>query len=234
MAHDFTRNIKHLKTEQISDNFLNNFTDTNDLVSDEQKNYIKKPDEKFHCLTDNIKTIETSNSLLTVNNRNDLNKSILTVNHDETKENVLTSEKGTVSITKGEKTNIDVNVEKLKNELNLSPSPNKSTHYILSRDTKIGVVEIENEIIKVYFINNAVVNKNNIYTLDKQIDEKFNNVYLKYDYHGKYFKITLGSTIRIDYNYNQDEVVNLQGYYRAFSEDYKEFTSFMFGLVHIE
>lgn len=234
MAHDFTRNIKHLTTEQISDNFLNNFTDINDLVSDEQKNYIKKPDEKFHCLTDNIKKIETSNSLLTVNNQNDLNKSILTVNHDETKENVLTSEKGTVSITRGEKTNIDVNVEKIKNELNLSPSPNKSTHYIFKNDSKIGVVEIENEIIKVYFINNAQVNKNNIYTLDKTIDEKFNNVYLKSDYNGKYFKITLGSTIRIDYNYNQDEVVNLQGYYKAFNEDYKEFTSFMFGIVHIE
>lgn len=237
MAQEFTRNIKKLKKEQINDSIIKEFTDVNDLVSDDKDNYIKRPNETMHCLTDNIKKIETSNSLLTVSNQNDLNKSILTVNHDETKENVLTSERGTVSITRGEKTNIDVNIEKLKNELNLSPSPNntiKSTHYIFNRDTKIGVVEIENEIIKVYFINNAEVNKNNIYTLDKPIDEKFNNVYLKSDYHSKYFKITLGSTIRIDYNYNQDEVVNLQGYYRAFSEDYKEFTSFMFGLVHIE
>ena len=234
MAHDFTRNIKHLKTEQISDNFLNNFTDTNDLVSDDKDNYIKRPNETMHCLTDNLKKIETSNSLLTVSNQNDLNKSILTVNHDETKENVLKSEKGTVSITRREKTNIDVNVEKIKNELNLSLSPNKSIHYIFNGDTKIGFVEIENEIIKVYFINNVVVNKNNNYTLDKAIDEKFNNVYLKSDYKGKYFKITLGSSIRIDYNYNQDEVVDLQGYYRSFNEDYKEFTSFMFGLVHIE
>lgn len=237
MAQEFTRNIKKLKKEQINDSIIKEFTDVNDLVSDDKDNYIKRPNESMHCLTDNIKKVETSNSLLTVSNQNDLNKSILTVNHDESKENVLTSEKGTLSITRGEKTNIDVNIEKLKNELNLSPSPNntiKSTHYIFNTDTKIGVVEIENEIIKVYFINNAEVNKNNIYTLDKPIDEKFNNVYLKSDYRDKYFKITLGSTIRIDYNYNQDEVVNLQGYYRAFSEDYKEFTSFMFGLVHIE
>lgn len=230
MAQEFTRNIKKLKKEQINDSIIKEFTDVNDLVSDDKDNYIKRPNETMHCLTDNIKKIETSNSLLSVSNQNDLNKSILTVNHDETKENVLTSERGTVSITRGEKTNIDVNVEKIKNELNLSPS----THYIINHDTKIGVIEIENEIIKVYFINNVVLNKNNIYKLDKTIDEKFNNVYLKSEYNGKYFKITLGSTIRIDYNYNQDEVVNLQGYYRAFNEDYKEFTSFMYGLVHIE
>ena len=111
MAQEFTRNIKKLKKEQINDSIIKEFTDVNDLVSDDKDNYINRPNETMHCLTDNIKKIETSNSLLTVSNQNDLNKSILTVNHDKTKENVLTSEKGTVSITRGEKTNIEVNTD---------------------------------------------------------------------------------------------------------------------------
>lgn len=111
MAQEFTRNIKKLKKEQINDSIIKEFTDVNDLVSDDKDNYIKRPNETMHCLTDNLKKIETSNSLLSVSNQNDLNKSILTVNHDETKENVLTSEKGTVSITRGEKTNIEVNTD---------------------------------------------------------------------------------------------------------------------------
>lgn len=128
MAHDFTRNIKHLTIEQISDNFLNNFTDTNDLVSDDNKNYIKKPDEKFHCLTDNIKTIENAdvndeNNLLTIINENDTkNKATLQVLHDLKKENRLTSTDNSISIISQVEninyfTNINVNEEWLNQHI---------------------------------------------------------------------------------------------------------------------
>lgn len=128
MAHDFTRNIKHLTTEQISDNFLNNFTDTNDLVSDNEKNYIKKPDEKFHCLTDNIKTIENAdvndeNNLLFVTNENETkNKATLQVLHDVKKENRLNSTDNSISIISQVEninhfTNINVNEEWLNQHI---------------------------------------------------------------------------------------------------------------------
>lgn len=81
MANDFTRNIKHLTTEQISDNFLNNFLDTNDIVSDDKNNYIKKPNEIMHCLTDNLKGIYTNtSSVLEIENNNDNNYAIISLN----------------------------------------------------------------------------------------------------------------------------------------------------------
>lgn len=160
MAQEFTRNIKKLKKEQINDSIIKEFTDVNDLVSDDKDNYIKRPNETMHCLTDNIKKIETSNSLLTVSNQNDLNKSILTVNHDETKENVLTSDKRTVSITRGEKTNIEVNTDGIFEK-------NIFTYKVINEGNEIGYLRV-NKLEK--FIDFYTTGKK-LFTSDKTLYE---------------------------------------------------------------
>lgn len=116
MASEFTRNIKNLTKEQVHGQEIKEFTDVNDLVSSkDNKNYIKKPDETMHCLTDNVKTINTTNALLSVTQDKENNVATLTVNHDPKREQVLKSTSGTISISKGfdgvndEKTDINVN-----------------------------------------------------------------------------------------------------------------------------
>lgn len=92
MAKKFVRGITDIKEINNQDFDTNN---VNDLLSDGKDNYIhrRKGDktEEYHCLTDNIKTVKSSNDLLTVANDNATNTSTLTVNHDETKQNKLTA-----------------------------------------------------------------------------------------------------------------------------------------------
>lgn len=109
MAQLFTRNVKDLTTEQVHSKTIKEFTNVNDLVSNKKNNYIKKPDETMHCLTDNLKTITSNNELLTVVNDNENNKSVLTVNHDNSKENLLKSTDNSVKITRNDdKTDLSI------------------------------------------------------------------------------------------------------------------------------
>lgn len=93
MAKKFVRGITDIKTINNQDFDTNN---VNDLLSDGTHNYIhrRKGDrsEEYHCLTDNIKTIKSTNaSLLTVTKDDDTNTASLTVKHDGTKQDKLTA-----------------------------------------------------------------------------------------------------------------------------------------------
>lgn len=81
MAKKFVRGITEIRTINNQDFDSNN---VNDLLADGNDNYIhrRKADksEEYHCLTDNIKTIKSSNDLLKVTNDNANNTATLTVN----------------------------------------------------------------------------------------------------------------------------------------------------------
>lgn len=93
MAKKIVRGITDIKTITKQGFDTNN---VNDLLSDSEHNYIhrKKKDgtDEYHCLTDNVKTVESSDtSLLKVTNYNKTtNKVTLAPQHDETKQDRLT------------------------------------------------------------------------------------------------------------------------------------------------
>lgn len=97
MAKKIVRGITDIKTITKQGFDTNN---VNDLLSDGEHNYIhrKKKDgtDEYHCLTDNVKTVESSDtSLLKVTNYNKTtNKVTLTPQHDETKQDKLTASGG--------------------------------------------------------------------------------------------------------------------------------------------
>ena len=103
MAKKFVRGITEIRTITNQDFDTNN---VNDLLSDGNHNYIhrRKADrsEEYHCLTDNIKTITSSDpSILDVTKDDGSNTVTLTVKHDETKQNKLTGGEG-ITLTGGE------------------------------------------------------------------------------------------------------------------------------------
>lgn len=120
MAKKMVRGITDVKTITEQDFDTNN---VNDLLSDGQYNYIhrkKGKSKEYHNLTDNIKTISSDNTdLLTVTNNNKTNNTAtLHPKHDAQKEQVLESERNTVTIKHGtnatpEKTKVDTNPEKV-------------------------------------------------------------------------------------------------------------------------
>lgn len=97
MAKKIVRGITDIKTITKQGFDTNN---VNDLLSDGEHNYIhrKKKDgtDEYHCLTDNVKTVESSDtSLLKVTNYNKTtNKVTLTPQHDDTKQDKLTASGG--------------------------------------------------------------------------------------------------------------------------------------------
>lgn len=127
MAKKITRGITGIKEINKQDFDTNN---VNDLLSDGQYNYIhrkKGKSEEYHNLTDNIKTISSDNTdLLTVTNNNKTNNTAtLSPKHDAQKEQVLESERNTITIKHGanatpEKTKVDTNPEKVLEHDNLT------------------------------------------------------------------------------------------------------------------
>lgn len=97
MAKKIVRGITNVKTINNQDFDTNN---VNDLLSDGEHNYIhrKKKDksEEYHCLTDNVKSIESNDSsLLKVTNYNKTtNKVVLSPQHDTSKQDKLTASGG--------------------------------------------------------------------------------------------------------------------------------------------
>lgn len=126
MAKKIVRGITDVKTINNQDFDTNN---VNDLLSDGQYNYIhrkKGKSEEYHNLTDNIKTISSDNTdLLTVTNNNKTNNTAtLSPKHDAQKEQVLESERATITIQHGtngtsEKTKVDTNPAKVLEHENL-------------------------------------------------------------------------------------------------------------------
>lgn len=126
MAKKITRGITGIKDITKQDFDTNN---VNDLLSDGQYNYIhrkKGKSEEYHNLTDNIKTISSDNTdLLTVTNNNKTNNTAtLHPKHDSQKEQVLESERATITINHGtngttEKTKVDTNPQKVLEHENL-------------------------------------------------------------------------------------------------------------------
>lgn len=120
MAKKFVRGITDIKTISKQDFDTNN---VNDLLSDGEHNYIhrkKGKTEEYHNLTDNLKTISSSNTdLIEVTNNNTTNNTAtLNPKHDGQKEQVLESERNTITINHGsngttEKTKVDTNPEKV-------------------------------------------------------------------------------------------------------------------------
>lgn len=117
MSKNFVREINNIK-DITKQSYLTN--KVNDLLSTKKHNYIRKSTDEYHCLTDNLKTLASSNtSLLSVTNYNDTtNKAMLHPKHDATKEQVLKTTKYTIDITRApndsdDKTNIDTNPRKV-------------------------------------------------------------------------------------------------------------------------
>lgn len=148
MAQEFTRNFKKLTTAQVHGKEIKEFTDVNDLVSNGTDNFIKKPDETMHCLTDNIKLIyKTENTeLLDIELDNTKNSAKLTVKHDEQKEQRLFSSNKSIYLIpavngSGEKTDIQVN-------------PLDRQNYVDGNNNKVYIFFDEvNRIINIFALN---------------------------------------------------------------------------------
>lgn len=112
MVQEFTRNVKNVKPTQETNHV--EFMDVNDLLSNNKDNFIKRPNEQLHCLTDNIKTIESSNQLLTVLPDKENNKVTLTVKSDPTKEDRLKSTDNSIIVNRaGGQTDLLVNKKRV-------------------------------------------------------------------------------------------------------------------------
>lgn len=150
MAKKITRGITGIKDINKQDFDTNN---VNDLLSDGQYNYIhrkKGKSEEYHNLTDNIKTISSDNTeLLTVTNNNKTNNTaLLSPKHDAQKEQVLESERATITIKHGtnatpEKTKVDTNPQKVLEHSNLL------TDYGISKTTTGNTTKLGLEYTKV-------------------------------------------------------------------------------------
>lgn len=159
MASEFTRNIKNLSQEQVHGHEIKEFTDVNDIVSSkDNKNYIKKPDEKMHCLTDNVKIINTTNTLLSVTQDKDNNLATLTVNHDPKREQVLKSSTGSISIIKG----LD-NVGDENTDINITPYTKVIYNGKENQYHKLGYIKDSvNKIIDIFTIGNVTSDSSKI------------------------------------------------------------------------
>lgn len=99
MVQEFTRNVKNVKPSKETNHV--EFMDVNDLLSNNKDCFIKKPNEKLHCLTDDIKTIESTNQLITVLTDKENNKVTLTAKSDPTKEDSLKSADNSIIVNRG-------------------------------------------------------------------------------------------------------------------------------------
>lgn len=152
MAKKITRGITGIKDINKQDFDTNN---VNDLLSDGQYNYIhrkKGKSEEYHNLTDNIKTISSDNTdlLAVTNNNKTTNSATLHPKHDAQKEQVLESERATITINHGtngtpEKTKVDTNPEKVLEHENLISD---SEYITLSHETGENSTHIQTTALK--------------------------------------------------------------------------------------
>lgn len=145
MAKKFVRGITDIKQINQQDFDTNN---VNDLLSDGEHNYIhrKKKDksEEYHNLTNNLKTLSSSNTdLLTItNNNNTTNTATLHPHHDAQKEQVIESTRGTININHAENgttetTKVDTNPQKVLEHDNLIAGSNLTKTHTAGDNTTI-------------------------------------------------------------------------------------------------
>ena len=158
MAKKFVRGITDIKKINNQDFDTNN---VNDLLSDGEHNYIhrkKGKTDEYHNLTDNLKTISSSNTdLIEVTNNNTTNNTAtLNPKHDSQKEQVLESTRNTITIAHGangttETTKVDTNPAKVLEHSNLI------TDYGISKNTTGNTTKLSLEYTRVndgYNLNN--------------------------------------------------------------------------------
>lgn len=186
MAKKIVRGITGIKRILNQDFNTNN---VNDLLSDGQYNYIhrkKGKSEEYHNLTDNIKTISSDNTdLLTVTNKNDTyNTATLTPKHDTQKEQVLESERATITIKHGtnatrEKTKVDTNPQKVLEHSNLRGNTDfvKVAHNVGEETTLINSEKITE---KFNNVDSALLSKQNRLTAMGGISINGDNIFLLY------------------------------------------------------
>lgn len=146
MAKKFVRGVTGVDDIESFDKTL---TNVNDLISDGQNTYVhtkKGKVESYYNLTDNVKTVSSSNTdLIEVTSNN--NTASLNPKHDAQKEQVLESTRGTVTIGHGkngtsETSKVDTNPEKvlehenLKTGDGLTVAKNRQTSTISLESTK--------------------------------------------------------------------------------------------------
>lgn len=191
MAKKFVRGITDIKTISKQDFDTNN---VNDLLSDGEHNYIhrkKGKTEEYHNLTDNIKTISSSNTdLIDVTNNNTTNNTAtLNPKHDAQKEQVLESTRNTITINHGsngtpETTKVDTNPEKVLEHENLL------TDYGISKTTtgnttKIGIEYTRLDDSQAFDLNklrNGRVQSNNYVNAPTDGDWYLVSAYSDYEY----------------------------------------------------
>lgn len=143
MAKKFVRGITDVKTINNQDFDTNN---VNDLLSDGEHNYIhrKKKDktEEYHNLTNNLKTLSSSNTdLLTItNDNNTTNSATLSPKHDTQKEQVIESTRNTININHGENgtsetTKVDTNPQKVLEHENIIAGDNLTKEHVTGTNT---------------------------------------------------------------------------------------------------
>lgn len=172
MAQEFTRNFKNLTTAQVHGKEIKEFTDVNDLVSNGTDNFIKKPDETMHCLTDNIKLIykNENTELLDIELDNTKNSAKLKVNHDEQKEQRLKSTNHSIYIVSA------LNGSDEKTDIQVTPFDRQV--YVDENNNKVYIIFDEvNRIINIFALNP--------FTVSASASDKTNTLY----YHN------LGSTL---------------------------------------
>lgn len=172
MAKKFTRGITDVKDITKQDFDTNN---VNDLLSDGEHNYIhrKKKDktEEYHNLTNNLKTLSSSNTdLLTVtNNNNSNNTATLHPHHDAQKEQVIESTRSTIAINHAEngtanKTNVDTNPQIVLEHENLIAGNNLTKEHVA--DTNTTTLKVADD-----FTNKVNKATNDIVSINSTINE---------------------------------------------------------------
>lgn len=206
MAKKFTRGITDVKNITKQDFDTNN---VNDLLSDGEHNYIhrKKKDktEEYHNLTNNLKTLSSSNTdLLTVTNYNNSNNTAtLHPHHDAQKEQVIESTRTTININHAEngttnKTKVDTNPQIVLEHSNLQTTGTLITlHHAQGSNT----TEIVQDTLKAEF--------DKTHQRENELDGKIEQVkQTKQDKltAGTNIEITDGNVINCTYTYNPASV----------------------------
>lgn len=205
MAKKIVRSITGIKDINEQGFDTNN---VNDLLSDGIHNYIHRKkigNDEYHNLTDNIKTIYADDdTLLTVTNDGyNYNKATLHPKHDAQKEQVLESERNTITINHGtnataEKTKVDTNPQKVLEHGNLIANADSGldvSHQDGANTTNIGLSE---EFLK----NNAqyLASSNGSITVE-QTQSKY----------GKNYDVKLSQDIINTINAKTDTIRNITG-----------------------
>lgn len=173
MSKNFVREINNIN-DITKQSYLTN--KVNDLLSTKKHNYIRKETQEYHCLTDNLKTLSSSNTtLLAVTNYNDsTNKAVIHPKHDATKEQVLMSTNHTITITHApnnsdEKTNVETNPQKVLEHNNLLVGTNLTkTHASGDNTTTLKVSDA--------FTNRVATLETEVATLKEELQALKNQV----------------------------------------------------------